>query len=144
MAITDASGVSVAACLAGTSPYEVKLIEPRPSSRFVEKMPKKRIDERPYDMDILDEEFFHKQNVEIISLHRPPKLFSVQVTTSLIQGVRDEKTIEGNQSSYSGFYSENSKGVVCNEERKAKKKGSEPSRISANTRWPLLHYQEAQ
>ncbi|MCW5200939.1 IS5 family transposase, partial [Desulfobulbus sp. F4] len=70
MAITDASGLPLAACLAGASPHEVKLVETALASCFVSSLPEKLIGGKAYDSDKLDAELLKKQRIEMIAPRR--------------------------------------------------------------------------
>ena len=70
MAIADAAGLPVAACLAITSPHEVNLAETVLASLFIAGKPEKLIGDKAYDSDALDDDLLKKQGVEIISPHR--------------------------------------------------------------------------
>lgn len=70
MAITDASGLPVAACLASASPHEVKLVETVLANRFISSLPEKLIGDKAYDSDKLDAELLKKHRIEMIAPHR--------------------------------------------------------------------------
>jgi transposase len=70
MAITDASGLPVAACLASASPHEVKLVETALDSLFIAGKPEKLIGDKAYDSDKLDDDLLKKHGVEMIAPHR--------------------------------------------------------------------------
>ncbi len=70
MAITDSSGLSVAACLARASTHEVKLVETTLDSLFIAGKPKKLIGDKAYDNDKLNNYLLKKQGVEMSTLHR--------------------------------------------------------------------------
>jgi hypothetical protein len=70
MAITDASGLPVAACLASASPHEVKLAETTLDSLFIAGKPKKLIGNKAYDSDKLDDDLLKKHGVELTAPHR--------------------------------------------------------------------------
>ncbi len=70
MAVADASGLPVAACLASASPHEVKLAETALDSLFVSGMPEKLIGDKAYHSDMLDENLLKKHGVEMIAPHR--------------------------------------------------------------------------
>jgi hypothetical protein len=67
MAITDSSGLPIAACLASASPHEVKLVETVLASRFISSLPEKLIGDKAYDSDKLDTELLKKQRIEMIA-----------------------------------------------------------------------------
>jgi transposase len=67
MAITDASGLPVAACLARASPHEVKLVE---TTLFIAGKPEKLIGDKAYDSDKLDDDLLKKHGVELIAPRR--------------------------------------------------------------------------
>ncbi len=70
MAITDAAGLPVAACLATASTHEVKLAETVLDSLFIAEKPEKFIGDKAYDSDKLDDDLLKKQGVEMIAPHR--------------------------------------------------------------------------
>jgi transposase len=70
MAITDASGLPVAACLARASPHEVKLVETALDSLFIAGKPEKLIGDKAYNSDKLDGDLLKKHGVELIAPHR--------------------------------------------------------------------------
>ena len=70
MAIADASGLPVAACLAGAAPHEVKLAEMTLESLFITGMPEKLVGDKAYDSDKLDDDLRKKHGVEMIAPHR--------------------------------------------------------------------------
>ncbi len=67
MAITDGSGLPVAACFASASTHEVKLAETALDSLFIAE---KLIGDKAYDSDNLDNDLLKKQGVEMIAPHR--------------------------------------------------------------------------
>jgi transposase len=70
MAITDAAGLPVAACLARASIHEVKLAETALDSLFIAEKPEKLIGDKAYDSDKLDDDLLKKHGVEMIAPHR--------------------------------------------------------------------------
>ena len=70
MAIADAAGLPVAACLASASIHEVKLAETAPASLFIAEKPEKLIGDKAYDSDKLDNDLLKKHSVEMIAPHR--------------------------------------------------------------------------
>ena len=70
MAIADAAGLPVAACLASASIHEVKLEETALDSLFIAEKPEKLIGDKAYDSDKLDNDLLKKQGVEMIAPHR--------------------------------------------------------------------------
>ena len=66
MAITDASGLPIAACIASASPHEVKLVEKAIKSLFIAEKPKKLIGDKAYDSDKLDAELLKKHRIEMM------------------------------------------------------------------------------
>lgn len=70
MAITDASGLPVAAHIESASPHEVKLVEATLNSSFIQKTPEKLIGDKAYDSDKLDKNLLESHGVEMIALHR--------------------------------------------------------------------------
>lgn len=61
MAIADAAGLPVAACLASASPHEVKLAEKALDSLFISGKPDKLIGDKAYDSDSLDAELLNSE-----------------------------------------------------------------------------------
>ncbi len=70
MAIADAAGLPVAACLASASTHEVKLTETALDNLFILGKPEKLIGDKAYDSDKLDDYLIEKQGVEMIAPHR--------------------------------------------------------------------------
>ncbi len=70
MAIADAAGLPVAACLASASTHEVKLAETALDSLFIAEKPEKLIGRKAYDSDKLDDDLLKKHGVEMIAPHR--------------------------------------------------------------------------
>ncbi len=72
MAISDAAGLPIAACLASASIHEVKLAEIALDSFFITEKPEKLIGDKAYayDSDKLDNDLLEKHGVEMISPHR--------------------------------------------------------------------------
>ena len=70
MAITDASGLPVAAHVESASPHEVKLVEATIDSGFTEYAPDKLIGDKAYDSDKLDEQLRDERGVEMIAPYR--------------------------------------------------------------------------
>jgi transposase len=70
MAITDASGLPVAAHVESASPHEVKLVEDTIDSGFTQYAPDKLIGDKAYDSDKLDEQLLDERGVEMIAPHR--------------------------------------------------------------------------
>ena len=70
MAIADAAGLPVAACLASASTHEVKLAETALNNLFIPGKPEKLIGDKAYDSDKLDDDLLKKQGVEMIAPHR--------------------------------------------------------------------------
>ncbi len=70
MAVADASGIPAAACLAGASPHEVKLVETALDSLFIAGKSEKLIGGKAYDSDKLDNDLLKKQGVEMTAPHR--------------------------------------------------------------------------
>ena len=67
MAITNAAGLPVAACLASASTHEVKLAETVLDSLFIAGKPEKLIGDKAYDCDKLDNDLLKKHSVEMIA-----------------------------------------------------------------------------
>jgi len=70
MAITDASGIPVAAHVESASPHEVKLVESTIDSSFTRYAPDKLVGDKAYDSDPLDERLLKERGVEMIAPHR--------------------------------------------------------------------------
>jgi len=70
MAITDASGLPVAAHVESASPHEVKLVEATIDSGFTQYAPDKLIGDKAYDSDKLDQQLRAERGVEMIAPHR--------------------------------------------------------------------------
>jgi len=70
MAITDASGIPVAAHVESASPHEVKLVGDTIDSCFTEYAPNKLVGDKAYDSDKLDQELEEDRGVEMIAPHR--------------------------------------------------------------------------
>lgn len=70
MAIADASGFPVAACVESASPHEVTLVEKTIDSSFTPYAPDKLIGDKAYDSDPLDEKLMKERCIEMISPHR--------------------------------------------------------------------------
>jgi len=70
MAITDASGLPVAAHVESASPHEVKLVEATIDSGFTQYAPDKLIGDKAYDSDKLDQQLRDERGVEMIAPHR--------------------------------------------------------------------------
>lgn len=70
MAIADASGFPVAACVESASPHEVKLVEKTIDSSFTPYAPDKLIGDKAYDSDPLDQKLMQERCIEMIAPHR--------------------------------------------------------------------------
>ena len=70
MAIADASGIPVAACVESASPHEVKLVEKTIDSSFTKYAPDKIIGDKAYDSDPLDKKLMEERCIEMIAPHR--------------------------------------------------------------------------
>ena len=70
MAIADASGFPVAACVESASPHEVKLVEKTIDSNFTPYASDKLIGDKAYDSDPLDQELMQERCIEMIAPHR--------------------------------------------------------------------------
>ncbi|MCG8550500.1 MAG: IS5 family transposase [Desulfobacterales bacterium] len=70
MAIADASGFPVAACVESASPHEVKLVEKTIDSSFTPHAPDKLIGDKAYDSDPLDQKLMEDRCIEMIAPHR--------------------------------------------------------------------------
>lgn len=70
MAIADASGFPVAACVESASPHEVKLVEKTLDSSFTPHTPEKLIGDKAYDSDPLDKKLMEDRCIEMIAPHR--------------------------------------------------------------------------
>ncbi|MFO8111177.1 MAG: IS5 family transposase [Desulfosalsimonadaceae bacterium] len=70
MAITDASGIPVAAHIESASPHEVKLVEATIDKGFTRETPDKIIGDKAYDSDPLDYRLLDEHRIEMIAPHR--------------------------------------------------------------------------
>jgi transposase len=70
MAITDASGIPVAAYIESASPHEVKLVEVTIDNCFIPDAPEKLIGDKAYDSDPLDNRLLDERGIEMIAPHR--------------------------------------------------------------------------
>jgi len=70
MAITDASGLPVAAYVESATPHEVKLVGETIDSCFTRYAPDKLIGDKAYDSDKLDQQLQEERGVEMIAPHR--------------------------------------------------------------------------
>ena len=70
MAIADAAGFPVAACVESASPHEVKLVEKTIDSSFTPNAPDKIIGDKAYDSDPLDQKLMKDRCIEMIAPHR--------------------------------------------------------------------------
>lgn len=90
MAIVDAAGLPVAACLASASPHEVKLVESALDSLFLKEMPEKLVGDKADDSDALDEKLLQKYNIELIAPHRrgrkKPKTQDAEAISTPLEG----------------------------------------------------------
>ena len=69
MAMADASGLPIAACVASATPHEVTLVHATLDERFVDALPERLLGDNAYDSDRLDEELA-SQGIEMIAPHR--------------------------------------------------------------------------
>ncbi len=70
MAISDASGLPVAATVGSASPHEVKLVHETLNQSFLQDKPALLIGDKAYDSDTLDAELLSEHGVEMIAPHR--------------------------------------------------------------------------
>jgi len=70
MAITDRSGLPIAACIASASPAEVRLVDETLDSGFLDVEPERLIGDKAYDSDPLDEKLMLERGIEMISPNR--------------------------------------------------------------------------
>ncbi len=70
MAITDASGLPVAAHVESASPHEVKLVEATIDSGFTKYAPDKLVGDKAYDSDPLDQQLHDERGIEMVAPHR--------------------------------------------------------------------------
>ena len=70
MAITDASGLPVAAHVESASPHEVKLVEATIDSGFTKYAPDKLVGDKAYDSDPLDQQLLDERGIEMVAPHR--------------------------------------------------------------------------
>jgi transposase len=69
MAIADSSGLPIAVHIESASPNEVRLVETTLDRRFLESQPERRIGDKAYDSDGLDEQLREK-GIEMIAPNR--------------------------------------------------------------------------
>lgn len=70
MAISDRSGLPIAAGIASASPHEVTLVDETIDNGFLDHAPDRLIGDRAYDSDGLDERLWEERGIEMISPHR--------------------------------------------------------------------------
>ena len=70
MAITDASGLPIAANVECATPHEVTLVKNTLDSLFIKKNPKRMIADKAYDSDKLDDELEREYNCKLIAPHK--------------------------------------------------------------------------
>ncbi len=71
MAITDSSGLPIAANVECATPHEVTLVKGTVKSLFAKKTkPEKIVGDKAYDSDKLDYELWKKQGIELIAPHK--------------------------------------------------------------------------
>ena len=70
MAITDASGIPLAAHVESASPHEVKLVEATIDTGFIKHAPYRLVGDKAYDSDGLDIQLLFERGVEMIAPHR--------------------------------------------------------------------------
>ena len=70
MAISDTSGLPVAAIVGSASPHEITLVEDTLEGTFLKEKPKYLIGDKAYDSDKLDLELKKKYGIELISPHK--------------------------------------------------------------------------
>ena len=70
MAIADASGFPVAACIESASPHKVRLVEKTIDSCFTPYAPEKIIGDKAYDSDPLDKKLMEDRCIELIAPHK--------------------------------------------------------------------------
>jgi transposase len=71
MAIADRHGLPVAVGIASASPHEVTLVEETLDRRFTRAAPQRRIGDRAYDSNRLDERLKRERGIELIAPHQP-------------------------------------------------------------------------
>ena len=70
MAISDASGLPIAANVECTSPHEITLVKSTIKTLFTRRTPEKLIGDKAYDSDKLDHELKIENNIDLIAPHR--------------------------------------------------------------------------
>ena len=70
MAISDASGLPIAANVECASPHEITLVKNTIKSLFTNIKPEKIIGDKAYDSDVLDNELKQESNIELIAPHK--------------------------------------------------------------------------
>jgi transposase len=70
MAITDRSGLPIAAGIASASPHEITLVDETIENRFIPRDPDRLIGDKAYDSDALDERLWTERGIEMISPHK--------------------------------------------------------------------------
>ena len=70
MAIADALGLPIAACIASASPHEITLVEETLDNAFLADVIRRLIGDRAYDSDRLDERLREERDIELIAAHR--------------------------------------------------------------------------
>ncbi len=70
MAVTDGTGLPLAAGTENASPHEVRLVERTLDESFIDELPDRLIGDKAYDSDRLDERLWQERGVELIAPHR--------------------------------------------------------------------------
>jgi len=70
MAVSDRSGLPIAAGIASASPHEVTLVEATLDQGFLEDAPEYLIGDRAFDSDPLDARLRHERGITLIAPHR--------------------------------------------------------------------------
>ncbi len=70
MAVTDRSGLPVAACIASASPAEVTLVDETLDSGFLDVEPELLIGDKAYDSDPLDRHLLETRGITLIAPNR--------------------------------------------------------------------------
>ena len=70
MAVSDRSGLPIAAGIASASPHEVTLVEATLDQGFLEDAPEHLIGDRAYDSDPLDARLRYERGIKLIAPHR--------------------------------------------------------------------------
>src|SRR5580765_4202374 len=70
MAIADGHGLPLSVHVASASPHETKLVEPTLDKRFLREIPERKIGDRAYDSDPLDQRIQQRYGLQLIAPHK--------------------------------------------------------------------------